>query len=77
MLECFLKKCVSMQGIGLIWLRIGTVREVLTGKLTGKRPLGRPSIARRTMLEWILKKYVSMQGIGLIWLRIRIIREPS
>ena len=30
--------------------------KVLTGKPTGKRPLGRPMRNGRTILEWILKK---------------------
>ena len=43
--------------------------KILTGKPTGKRPLG------RTILEWTLKRSVSMRGIGLIRLRIGIIGE--
>jgi hypothetical protein len=50
--------------------------EILTGKLTEKRPLGRLSVAERTILEWTLKKWVSLQGIELIRLRIGIIGEP-
>ena len=30
--------------------------KILTSKPTGKRPLGRLDIDRRTILEWILKK---------------------
>ena len=49
--------------------------KILTGKPTGKRPLGRPR-HRGAILELTLKRYVSMLGIGLIWLRIGIIGEP-
>ena len=44
--------------------------KILTGKLTGKRPLGR---SRR---RWEDDKRNKYQGIGLIWLRIGIIGEP-
>ena len=44
--------------------------KIVTGKPTGKRPLG---VYRRTLLEWTLKRWVSMRGIGLIRLRIGII----
>ena len=44
--------------------------KILTGKPTGKRPLG------RTILEWTLKSQVSMRIIGLIRLRIEVIGEP-
>ena len=47
--------------------------KILTGKPTGKRPLGRP---RRRWEDNILKKYASIRGIGLIRLRIGIIGEP-
>ena len=30
--------------------------KILTGKRTGKRPLGRPRVDGRTILEWTLKK---------------------
>ena len=30
--------------------------KILTGKPTGKRPLGRPSVDWRTILEWTLKR---------------------
>ena len=30
--------------------------NVLTGKPTGKLPLGRPKVDERTILEWTLKK---------------------
>ena len=45
--------------------------KILTGKPTGKRPLGRP---RRRWEDNI--RMVSMRGIGLIRLRIGIIGEP-
>ena len=38
--------------------------KILTGKPTGKRPLG------RKIWEWTLKKYMSIRRIGLIRLRI-------
>ena len=48
--------------------------KILTGKPTGRRPLGRP---RRRWEDNIRKDLeVSMRGIGLIWLRIGIIGEP-
>ena len=49
--------------------------KILTGKPTGKRPLGRPRRDGKTILEWTLKRWVSMRGIGLIQLRIGIIGE--
>ena len=30
--------------------------KILTGKPTGKRPLGRPGVDGRTILEWTLKR---------------------
>jgi hypothetical protein len=51
------------------------VFKILTGKLKGKGPLGRPRRRGRTILEWTLKKYISIRGIGLIRLRIGIIGE--
>ena len=50
--------------------------KILTDKLTGKRPLGRPLVDGRTILEWTLKRQVSMRGIGLIQVRIWVIGEP-
>ena len=50
--------------------------KILTGKPTGKGPLGDLGVDGRTILEWTLKRYVSMRGIGLIRLRIGIIGEP-
>jgi hypothetical protein len=47
--------------------------NILTGKLTGKRPVGRPM---RSILEWILKEYLSMRRIGLIRLNLGIIGKP-
>ena len=46
--------------------------EILTGKPTGKRPLGRP----RRRWEDNIRRYVSMRRIGLIRVRIGIIGEP-
>ena len=50
--------------------------KILTGKLTGKRPLGRPRHRWEDTLEWTLKRELSMRVIGLIQLRIGIIEEP-
>ena len=50
--------------------------KILTGKPTGKRPLGRLGVDGRTILEWTLKRWVFMRRIGLIRLRIGIIGEP-
>ena len=44
--------------------------KILTGKLTGKRPLGRP---RR---RWVDNIRMDLEEIGLIRLRIEIIGEP-
>ena len=50
-----------------------SVFKMLTGKPTGKRPLGRLGVDGRTILT--LKKEVSIRGTGLFRLRIWIIRE--
>ena len=50
--------------------------KILTGKPTGKGPLGSLGIDGRTILKWTLKRYVSMRGIGLIRLTIGIFGEP-
>ena len=50
--------------------------KILAGKLTGKRPLGRPRLDGRIILEWTLKKQVLIQGIGLTRLRIGIEESP-
>ena len=47
--------------------------KILTGKPTGKRPLGRP---RHRWEDNIRMGLESMRGIGLIRLRIGIIGEP-
>ena len=47
--------------------------EILTGKPTGKIPLGRP---RRKLEDNIRMDLKEMRGIGLIQLRIGIIGEP-
>ena len=40
--------------------------KILTGKLTGKRPLRRLGVDGRIILGWNLKKWMSVRGIGLI-----------
>ena len=51
--------------------------KILTGKPTGKRPLGRLRRRWEDNIRMILKKLVSIRGIGgLIQLRIGIIGEP-
>ena len=50
--------------------------KILTGKPTGKRPLGRPRRRWEDNIRMDLKRWVSMRGIGLIRLRIGIIGEP-
>ena len=49
------------------------VFKILTGKPTGKRPLGRPSVDGKTILEWILNEFISIRVTVLIRLRIGII----
>ena len=49
--------------------------KILTGKPTGKRPLGRPKRRCEDNIRMDPLK-VSMRGIGLIRLRIGIIGEP-
>ena len=48
--------------------------EILTGKPTGKRPLGRPRRRQENNIRMDLE--VSGRGIGLIRLRIGIIGKP-
>ena len=52
--------------------------NILTGKPTGKRPLGRPRRRWEDNIRMDLKEIgrLSMRGIGLIRLRIRIIGKP-
>ena len=52
--------------------------KILTGKPTGKRPLGRPRRRWEGNIIMDLEEIgsLSMRGLGLIWLRIRIIGEP-
>ena len=51
----------------LAWMEEGrSAFKSLTGKPTGKRPLGRLGVNGRAILEWISKKNVSIWGIGLI-----------
>ena len=49
--------------------------KILTGKPTGKRPLGRPRRRWEANIRMDLAD-VSMRAIGFIRLRIGIIREP-
>ena len=49
--------------------------NILTGKPTGKRPLGRPRHRWENNIRMDLKK-ISIREVGLIWLRIEIIGEP-
>ena len=48
--------------------------KILTGKPTGKRPLGRPRRRWEDNIRMYLEE-ISMRGIGLIRLRIGIIGE--
>ena len=50
--------------------------KMLTGKPTGKRPLGRPRRRWEDNIRKTMKREVSMRAIGLIRLRIGIIGEP-
>ena len=51
--------------------------KTLTGKPTGKRPLGRPRHKWEDDIIMDLEDiYIYIYGIGLIWLRIGIIGEP-
>ena len=50
--------------------------RILTGKPTGKRPLGRPRRRWEDNVRMDLEELGSMQVIGLIRLRIGIIGEP-
>ena len=49
--------------------------KILTGKPTGKRPLGRPKLRWEDNIRMDLEE-MAMRGIGLIRLRIGIIGEP-
>ena len=49
--------------------------KILTGKPTGKRPLGRPR-RRWKDIRMDIKEIGTIRGIGLIWLKIGIIGEP-
>ena len=49
--------------------------KILTGKPTGKRPLGRPR-RRQDNIRMDLKEMGIIRGIGFIRLRIGIIGEP-
>jgi hypothetical protein len=49
---------------------------MLTGKPSGKRPLGRPKRRWEDSIRMDLEEIGINEGIGLIWLRIGIIGEP-
>ena len=50
--------------------------KILTGKPTGKRPLGRPRHRWEDNIRMDLEETCINAGIGLIRLRIGIIGEP-
>ena len=50
--------------------------KILTGKPTGKRPLGRPRRRWEYNLKRILKKWVSVRGIGLIRSKQGLLKNP-
>ena len=50
--------------------------KILTGKPTGKGPLGRPRRRWEDNIRMDLEEIGIMRGIGLIRLRIGIIGEP-
>ena len=50
--------------------------KILTGKLTGKRPLGRPRRRWEDNIRMYLEEIGINRGIGLIRLRIGIIGDP-
>ena len=50
--------------------------KILTGKPTGKRPLGRPRHKWENIIRMDLEEIGIMRAIGLIQLRIGIIGEP-
>ena len=50
--------------------------KILTGKLAGKRPFGRPRRRWEDNIRMDLEEIGIDAGIGLIWLRIGIIGEP-
>ena len=49
---------------------------MLTGRPTGKKPLGRPRHRWEENIRIDLKEIISIREIGLIRLRIGIIGEP-
>ena len=49
--------------------------KVLTGKPTGRRPLGRPRRRWEGNIKTDLEEIGSMLGVGLIWLRTGINEE--
>ena len=50
--------------------------KILTGKPTGKRPLGRPRHRWQGNIRMDLEEIGIITRIGLIWVRIGIIGEP-
>ena len=50
--------------------------KILTGKPTGKRPLGRPRRRWEENIRMNLEEIWEMRRIGLIRLRIGIVGEP-
>ena len=50
--------------------------KILTGKHTGKKPLGRPKRRWEDNIKTVLEEIGSMRGTGLIRLKIGIIGEP-
>ena len=57
-------------------LLITCLVRILTGKPTGKRPLGRPRRRWEDNIRMYLEEIGINAGIGLIRLRIGIIGEP-
>ena len=51
--------------------------KILTGKPTGKRPLGRPRRRRKDNITMNLKEIVSVRGSGLIRLRIWLLESAG
>ena len=52
-----------------------SVFEILTGKHTGKRFLGRSRRRWEDSINMDPKQKLSIQGIGLIWIRIGLVGE--
>ena len=50
--------------------------KMLTGKPTGKKPLGTPRLRCEDNIRMYLKQIVVIRGIGMIQLGIGIIGEP-